>query len=107
MPWHAGAGSTWALCFNFSSLFQRSLLLRMFCWRWNLVEGENCGGGIGARGLWTASVPNVQTVQFESTFSSRWRTAGAGQHVNIDIIGYADFRDVRLNSFQLTSGHLP
>ena len=54
-----------------------------------------------------ASVPNVQTVQFESTFSSRWRTTGAGQHVNIDIIGYADFRDVRLNTFQLTSGHLP
>src|SRR5437588_11817551 len=54
-----------------------------------------------------AAVPNVQTVQFESTFSSRWRTTGAGQHVNIDIIGYADFRDVRLNTFQLTSGHLP
>src|SRR5947209_6112309 len=54
-----------------------------------------------------ASVPNVQTVQFESTFSSRWRTTGAGQHVNIDIIGYTDFSDVQLNSFQLTSGHLP
>ncbi len=54
-----------------------------------------------------ASVPNVQTVQTDTLYQTRWYVTAASGHVNIAIVGYQDFQHIKLNPFQLTSGRLP
>src|SRR5205085_9644031 len=53
------------------------------------------------------AVPNVQVVQIDTFYTTRWHVAAAPGHVDIDIIGYQDFQAIRLNPFQLSSGRLP
>ncbi len=52
-----------------------------------------------------AAVPNVKTVQFYTEYITRWHTSTTP--VSIDIVAYADFHDVKINTFELTSGRLP
>ncbi|HEU0001857.1 MAG TPA: FtsX-like permease family protein [Ktedonobacteraceae bacterium] len=52
-----------------------------------------------------AAVPNVKTVQFDTEYITRWHTSTTP--VSIAIIAYADFHNVKINTFELTSGHLP
>src|SRR5579872_393998 len=54
-----------------------------------------------------ASVPNVQTVQIDTLYQTRWHVSAAPGHVNMNIVGYQDFQQVKLNPFQLTAGRLP
>lgn len=54
-----------------------------------------------------ASVPNVQTVQIDTLYQTRWHVTAAPGHVNIAIVGYQDFQYIKLNPFQITSGRLP
>ncbi|HVB20493.1 MAG TPA: hypothetical protein VNG51_00925 [Ktedonobacteraceae bacterium] len=54
-----------------------------------------------------ATVPNVQTVQIDTLYQTRWHVTAAPGHVNINIVGYQDFQQVKLNPFQLTSGRFP
>ena len=53
------------------------------------------------------AVPNVQTVQIDSVYSTRWHVPVAPGRVNLIITGYADFAAIKSNPFQLTSGRLP
>ena len=52
-----------------------------------------------------AGVPNVKTVQFDTEYNTRWHTSTTP--VSIGIVAYADFHDVKINTFELTSGRLP
>ncbi|MDQ2716059.1 MAG: FtsX-like permease family protein, partial [Chloroflexota bacterium] len=54
-----------------------------------------------------ATVANVKVVQIDTQYQARWRIAAAPGHTNISIVGYQDFRQVRLNQFHLVSGRLP
>ncbi|WIG61188.1 MAG: hypothetical protein OJF49_003936 [Ktedonobacterales bacterium] len=51
--------------------------------------------------------PNVKTVQVVHTYSTRWQIAATPGHANIVIAGYYDFNNIKLNPFQITSGHTP
>ena len=52
-----------------------------------------------------AAVPNVKTVQFDTEYNTRWHTSATP--VSIGIVAYTDFSDVKINTFELTSGRLP
>ena len=52
-------------------------------------------------------VPNVQTVQIDTQYVTRWHVAAVPGHVNIVITGYEDFSAIEFNPFQLLSGRLP
>lgn len=52
-----------------------------------------------------AAVPNVKTVQFATQYTTRWHTSSTP--VSIGIVAYADFHNVKINTFELTSGRLP
>jgi putative ABC transport system permease protein len=52
-----------------------------------------------------AAVPNVKTVQFATHYTTRWHTASTP--VGIGIVAFADFHNVKINTFELTSGRLP
>ncbi|MGH2497614.1 MAG: FtsX-like permease family protein [Ktedonobacteraceae bacterium] len=52
-----------------------------------------------------AAVPNVKTVQLETQYNTRWHTSSTP--VSIDIVAYADLHNVKINTFELTSGRLP
>src|SRR5690242_1604386 len=52
-----------------------------------------------------AALPNVKTVQFDTEYNTRWHTSTTP--VSINIVAYADFSAVKINTFELTSGRLP
>ena len=52
-----------------------------------------------------AAVPNVKTVQFDTEYNTRWHTSTTP--VSIDIVAYANFHGVKINTFELISGRLP
>ncbi|HKV57673.1 MAG TPA: ABC transporter permease, partial [Ktedonobacteraceae bacterium] len=52
-----------------------------------------------------AAVPNVKTVQFDTQYNTRWHTSSTP--VSIVIVAYADLHNVKINTFELTSGRLP
>lgn len=52
-----------------------------------------------------AAVPNVKTVQFDTEYYTRWHTSATP--ASIVIVAYADFHDVKINTFELTAGRLP
>ena len=52
-----------------------------------------------------AAVPNVKTVQFATHFTTRWHTSSTP--MSIGIVAFADLRDVKINTFELTAGRLP
>lgn len=54
-----------------------------------------------------ASVSNVRAVQVWSFYQTRWRVSATPGHVNIGIYGADDLARLRINPFQLTSGHYP
>ena len=54
-----------------------------------------------------AGVSNVQSVQIDTQYASRWHVTTASGHVNIVITGYEDFSAIKFNPFQLLSGRLP
>jgi putative ABC transport system permease protein len=54
-----------------------------------------------------AAMPNVQTVQIETRYQTRWHITNTPGHVGITVIGYQNFRYVKLNPFQLIGGRLP
>jgi len=51
------------------------------------------------------AVPNVKVVQTSTRLFTRWRTSSG--HITMGITGYTDLQNVKLNTFQLLSGHLP
>lgn len=54
-----------------------------------------------------ASVPNVKRVQLWSFYETRWKVVATPGHVNMGIYGADDLAHLRINPFQLTSGHYP
>jgi putative ABC transport system permease protein len=52
-----------------------------------------------------AAVPNVKTVQFDTQYSTRWH--GSSVPIDMIIVAYSDFHDVKINTFELSSGRLP
>ena len=54
-----------------------------------------------------ASIPNVKAVQLWSFYATRWKISATPGHVNIGIFGANDLAHLRINPFQLTSGHYP
>ena len=52
-----------------------------------------------------AAVPNVKMVQFATNYTTRWHTSTTP--VSIGIVAFADFHDVKINTFEFTSGRLP
>jgi len=54
-----------------------------------------------------AALPNVQTVQIEMRYPTRWHLTKTPGYVGITIIGYQNFQHVKLNPFQLIGGRLP
>ncbi|HLZ63668.1 MAG TPA: hypothetical protein VKR06_42600, partial [Ktedonosporobacter sp.] len=54
-----------------------------------------------------AAMPNVQTVQIDTRYQTRWHITKTPGHVTITIIGYQNFQHVKLNPFQLSGGRLP
>ena len=53
------------------------------------------------------AVPNVKTVQYETTLSTQWHVSRAPGHVDLTIISYPDLQQVPLMPFELTGGRLP
>jgi putative ABC transport system permease protein len=53
------------------------------------------------------SVTDVQTVQYQTVFSTEWHVSQAPGHIPIQITSYPDLRHVPLTPFQLTSGRYP
>jgi putative ABC transport system permease protein len=53
------------------------------------------------------AVPNVQIVQIDTVYNTRWHVPVAPGRVNLSITGYADFSAIKSIPFQLTSGKLP
>ena len=54
-----------------------------------------------------ASVPNVTSVQLWSFDETRWKVVATPGHVNMGIYGANDLAHLRINPFQLISGHYP
>lgn len=54
-----------------------------------------------------AAIPNVKAVQLWSFYQTRWRVSASPGHVNMGVYGAADLAHLRINPFQLTSGHYP
>jgi putative ABC transport system permease protein len=52
-----------------------------------------------------AAVPNVKTVQFDTHYNTRWHTSSTP--VSIGIVAFANFHNIKINTFELTSGRLP
>jgi putative ABC transport system permease protein len=52
-----------------------------------------------------AAVPNVKTVQIDTQYITRWRVPSGP--ISMGIVAYANFQDVKINTFELTSGRLP
>jgi putative ABC transport system permease protein len=52
-----------------------------------------------------AAVPNVKAVQFDTQYITRWH--GPSVPIRMGIIAYANFQDVRINTFELERGRLP
>jgi ABC-type antimicrobial peptide transport system permease subunit len=53
------------------------------------------------------AVPNVKTVQYETTLSTQWHVNRAPGHVDLTIISYPDLQHVPLTPFELTGGRFP
>ncbi len=53
------------------------------------------------------SVTDVQTVQYQTVFSTQWHVSQAPGHIDMQITSYPDLRHVPLTPFQLTSGRYP
>ncbi len=53
------------------------------------------------------SVANVQTVQYQTVFSTQWHVSQAPGHIPMQITSYPDLHHVPLTPFQLTSGRYP
>ncbi|HEU5440078.1 MAG TPA: FtsX-like permease family protein [Ktedonobacterales bacterium] len=54
-----------------------------------------------------AAVPNVRAVQIWSFYQTRWKVSATPGHVNMGIYGSDDLAHLRINPFQLISGHFP
>jgi putative ABC transport system permease protein len=54
-----------------------------------------------------AAIPNVKAVQLWSFYQTRWKVSASPGHVNMGVYGAADLAHLRINPFQLTSGHYP
>jgi putative ABC transport system permease protein len=54
-----------------------------------------------------ADIPNVKAVQIWSFYATRWKINAAPGHVNMGIYGSDDLAHLRINPFQLISGHYP
>ncbi len=53
------------------------------------------------------AVPNVKTVQYETTLQTQWHVARAPGHVDFTITTYPDLRHIPLTPFELVSGRYP
>src|SRR5262249_43460414 len=53
------------------------------------------------------SLTDVQTVQYQTVFSTQWHVSQAPGHIPMQITSYPDLRHVPLTPFQLTSGRYP
>ena len=54
-----------------------------------------------------AAVPNVAAVQLSTQYATRWQIAQAPGHASLTITAYPNLRQVAVNPFQVTQGHLP
>lgn len=54
-----------------------------------------------------ADLPNVKAVQIWSFYQTRWKVRASPGHVNMGVYGSDDLAHLRINPFQLTSGHYP
>jgi putative ABC transport system permease protein len=54
-----------------------------------------------------ATVPNVDTVQLNNAYNTRWDISGGSGHVPIQINAYQNFQAIKLGKFELSSGHYP
>jgi putative ABC transport system permease protein len=52
-----------------------------------------------------AAVPNVKAVQIDTLYSTRWHVSPIP--VRMGIVAYANFQDVKINTFELSAGRLP
>jgi putative ABC transport system permease protein len=52
-----------------------------------------------------AAVPNVKAVQFDTQYSTRWHVSPGP--IRMSIVAYADFHNVKINTFELSAGRLP
>src|SRR5215469_7623323 len=53
------------------------------------------------------SVTDVQTVQYQTVFDTRWHVSRAPGHIPMTITSYPDLQHVPLSPFQVTSGRYP
>ena len=53
------------------------------------------------------SLPNVNVVQLQTFFPTRWKISASPGYVNMGITAHADLRDVKLFPFQLSAGRPP
>lgn len=53
------------------------------------------------------AVPNVKTVQEETTLQTQWQVARAPGHVDFTITSYPDLHQIPLTPFELVSGRYP
>lgn len=53
------------------------------------------------------TIPNVKTVQIDTTYATRWHIQAVPGHAPLTITGFNDFQAIKLNTFQLTSGRFP
>ena len=53
------------------------------------------------------SVAGVETVQYQTIFSTQWHISQAPGHIPMEIASYHDLRHVALTPFQMTSGRYP
>lgn len=54
-----------------------------------------------------AAIPNVKAVQLWSFYATRWKVSATPGYVNMGVYGSDDLAHLRINPFQLTSGHYP
>lgn len=54
-----------------------------------------------------ADIPNIKAVQIWSFYATRWTISASPGHVNMGVYGSDDLAHLRINSFQLISGHYP
>jgi putative ABC transport system permease protein len=52
-----------------------------------------------------AAVPNVKAVQIDTQYITRWH--GSSVPIRMGIVAYANFQNVKINTFELSSGRLP
>jgi putative ABC transport system permease protein len=52
-----------------------------------------------------AAVPNVKAVQIDAQYSTRWHVSSVP--IRMGIVAYANFQNVKINTFELSSGRLP